>query len=293
MSMCPNEGMIATNGLVFRQLRFEDALRSFESIGVDGFELPHPIFYTGMFAGSISSSLNEMIEDISALASTKLRIVSVNAGNDFLRPDGASFRKEIDKTKVCIDTAQALGVPLVRIFMGEPKEGLPPERCFELTHTAIAELCAYADKAGVVLALENHGRYSNDVNTINAILSRVGSANLKLNIDTGNFYWFGYSLQETENILDSLSSLAAHTHLKNEKAMEKEKRRAPGEVEVVRLWEGDINIARFVRKLVGLGYKGAFSAEFEFKGMSEMKPSELNAVLREDIERLRRVVASS
>ena len=284
--------MIATNGLAFGNLKFSEALHSFESIGVDAFELPHPIFYKEIFAGSISPTLNELIEQVSILSSTSLKIASVNAGNDFLKSDESSFTKEIQKTKVCIDTAQALGVSLVRVFIGEPKEGMPTEKYFDLAQRALADICGYAAKANIVLALENHGRYNNDIRVINAILARVNSPILKLNIDTGNFYWFGYSLEETENILSSLSSLAVHTHLKNAKATDKQRHRPLGEDEAVRLWDGDIDIAGFVHNLIRQGYAGAFSPEFEFKGMNEMNPSDLKVALRQDIEKLKRVVMS-
>lgn len=284
--------MIATNGLVFANLRFGEALRAFKTIGVEAFELPHPIFYTGIFSFSISPSLKDLLEETSVLSSTDIKIVTVNAGNDFLKSDDLSFRKEIEKTKVCIDTAQALGVPLVRVFIGEPKEGMSTEGYFELAHQALAEVCKYAEKTNVLLALENHGRYSNDVKVINAVLARVNSPILNLNIDTGNFYWFGYSLEETENILDSLSSLAVHTHLKNAKAIDRTKPRSIGETETVRLWDGDIDIGRFVSNLMRQGYKGALSPEFEFKGMREMRQVELEEALREDTDRLRKLVAT-
>jgi len=282
--------MIATNGLLFSGLALADAVSEFREAGFEGFELPHPVFYKGIFRGTAPEEVRPLVEALRDVDLGGLKIVSVNAGNDFLKPDEREFSEELRRTKVVIDTAEELGVGLVRVFAGEPKEGMTSRDCRDLAVRALREVTGYAERLDKVLALENHGRYSNNFDEELAILRAIGSDNLRLNVDSGNYYWFGYTVSETHQILESASSLAVHTHLKNETSEERETRRFPGRCTVVRLWEGDIDVAGFVRRLRDIGYRGAYSIEEEFAGMGEMTPTQLREAVSEDIQGLKRAL---
>jgi len=285
--------MITTNGLLYSGLALADAIRGFKEAGFEAFELPHPIFYKGIFRGTAPEQVKPLVSALHDVTFGELRIVSVNAGNDFLKPNESEFLKEVAKTKVVIDTASELGVRLVRVFIGEPKEGMGAHDCRKLAVRALREVTEYAEGAGKVLALENHGGYSNDFDEELAILEEVGSDSLRLNADSGNYYWFGYSVTETQDILRRASRLAVHTHLKNEQSEEKNRRRSPGECTVVRLWKGDIDIAQFVRDLRNVRYGGAYSIEEEFAGMGDLSPAELREAVREDVQELKATLRDS
>lgn len=214
----------------------------------------------------------------------------MNAANDFLKSGESEFSEEVRKTKIVVDTATELGVELVRVFVGEPKEGMSKQDCRGLAIRGLREVAEYAEEAGKVLALENHGRYSNDFDEEITILKAVGSDTLRLNLDSGNYYWFGYTVSEVEGILRRASKLAVHTHLKNEVSANKDERRKPGECTVARLWNGDLDLAGFVRNLRDTGYRGTYSIEEEFAGMEEMTPSELRKAVSEDIAQLKNIL---
>ena len=285
--------MITTNGLLYSGLALADAVQGFKEAGFEAFELPHPIFYKGIFKGTAPEEVRPLVSALRDANPGGLKIVSVNAGNDFLRPNESEFSKEVGKTKLVIDTASELGVGLVRVFIGEPKEGMNKQDCRKLAVKALREVTEYAEGAGKVLALENHGRYSNNFDEELAILKEIGSDTLRLNVDSGNYYWFGYSISETQDILRRASRLAVHTHFKNEQSKDKDRRRSPGECTVVRLWKGDIDIAQFVRDLRDARYEGAYSIEEEFAGMGDLSPSELREAVREDVRELRAALRSS
>jgi len=284
--------MIATNGLLFSNLTLREAVSGFAEVGFDAFELPHPIFYKGIFNGTASEDVRTLCSQLGQVGLKEVSLVSVNAANDFLKTSRGEFDEEVSKTKVVIDTATELGVKLVRVFVGEPKPGMTKQECREIAVRGIREITDYAEDAGVVLAMENHGRYSNDFEEEMAILNAVGSDSLRLNVDSGNYYWFGYTVREANEVLARASRFAVHVHLKNEASDAKDRRREPGQCKVVRLWEGDVDVAKFVRGLRDAGYKGAYSIEEEFEGMSRMTQAQLRTAVREDVEKLKAVLAT-
>jgi len=283
--------MIATNGLLFARMPLEEAVRAFSELKLEAFELPHPIFYKHIFQGSAPEDVDPLVSLLRHMDMEGLAIVSVNAGNDFLKLSESEFLEEVRKTKIVVDTAAELDVRLVRVFVGEPKEGMSKQRCRELAIRGLQEVAAYARDAGRVLALENHGRYSNDFDEEMAILNTVGSDALRLNLDSGNYYWFGYTVGEVRDILRKASKLAVHTHIKNETSASKDKRREPGECTVTRLWKGDLDIVEFLRGLRDAGYGGAYSIEEEFAGMEDLTATELAAAVSEDVVQLRKVLS--
>jgi len=283
--------MIATNGLLFSGLVFRDAIEGFAEVGFDAFELPHPVFYKDIFRGSAPAEVKPLCALVHDVGLGKLRLVSVNAANDFLQADERKLEDEIGRTKVVIDTASELGVGLVRVFVGEPKEGLSRTDCRELAIRGLRAVTEYASQNDKVLALENHGRYSNDFGEQMEILKAIGSNNLRLNIDTGNYYWYGYPLREAEEVMRKAIPFAAHTHFKNGVSGEKDRRREPGQnYRTVRIWQGDVDNAGFARSLRDSGYKGAYSLEEEFEGMSSMGPEQLKEAVKEDIDKLNEVL---
>jgi sugar phosphate isomerase/epimerase len=56
------------------------------------------------------------------------------------------------------------------------------------------------------------------------------------------------------------------------------------------LWNGDLDLAGFVRNLRDTGYRGAYSIEEEFAGMEEMTPGELRKAVSEDIAQLKDIL---
>jgi sugar phosphate isomerase/epimerase len=282
--------VIATNGLLFSGLPLREAVRAFAGLGFDAFELPHPIFYKGIFKRSAPEEIKPLVSLLKDMDLGGLAIASVNAANDFLKPGESEFSEEVRKTKIVVDTATELGVELVRVFVGEPKEGMSKQDCRELAIKGLGEVAEYAERAGKVLALENHGRYSNDFDEETTILEAVGSDALRLNLDSGNYYWFGYTVSEVEHILRKASKLAVHTHLKNEISANKGERRKPGECTVARLWSGDLDLVGFVTNLRDTGYQGAYSIEEEFAGMEKMTAIELEKAVSEDTAQLKKIL---
>ena len=276
--------------MIFKELTFEESLAKVKELGLDGFELYNPSFYNRIFKGTLSLKNENLSNLIATVESYGLKIISVNAGNNFVQPDQAMYKKQIYGIKECIDIAAEVGCNIVRVFGGEPIKGISPNKCLRFIIDGLKAVISYAEKRDIYLALENHGKITNNVDLLMTILDRVGSEHLKLNIDTGNFYWFGYKLSEVNDILKRLAPLAIHTHMKNGTTERKEERRRIGELKFTPLYEGDINLQNFIKLLKGNNYKGAISIEDEFEGWTTLPLNEVMKVLKRDVEYLRGIM---
>jgi len=281
---------LGTTTLIFKELTFEESLAKVKELGLDGFELYNPSFYNRIFKGTLSLKNENLSNLIATVESYGLKIISVNAGNNFVQPDQAMYKKQIYGIKECIDIAAEVGCNIVRVFGGEPIKGISPNKCLRFIIDGLKAVISYAEKRDIYLALENHGKITNNVDLLMTILDRVGSEHLKLNIDTGNFYWFGYKLSEVDDILKRLAPLAIHTHMKNGTTERKEERRRIGELKFTPLYEGDINLQNFIKLLKENNYKGAISIEDEFEGWTTLPLNEVMKVLKRDVEYLRGIM---
>lgn len=279
--------LISSTALVFSKLTFEESLKMLKEIGVDGFELYNPFFYKGIFQGTLSFDPDGLKRVKELTGFYDLKITSVNAGNNFVQKNRDLFEKQVEGVKQCVDVAVNLGVSVVRVFGGEPSEGKTEEECVRDIIEGLKLAAPYAEDKGVVLALENHGRITNNINILLRILDEVNSEALKVNIDTGNFYWYGYRLSEVEEIFEKLAPLAAHTHMKNGTTERKEERRKIGEIKFTPLAEGDIDLLKVIRMLKEKGYKGAISMEDEFEGWRTLPQEKVMEILKMDVNYLR------
>ncbi len=117
-----------------------------------------------------------------------LDISGTAVGNTFTHPPGEKRNEQIEYVKTWIDRAAIFGAPCIRIFAGRASKNVSEEQarkwCIEVTE----EVCDYAGKKGIFLALENHGGIVSDAKGMLAILEAVQSDWFGANLDTGNFH---------------------------------------------------------------------------------------------------------
>lgn len=109
-------------------------------------------------------------------------------GNDFCKPEGPGWAKEIEDCKNWIDRAAILGAPVIRIFAGKVPEGESEDKALARCVAAIDECLGYAARRGVFLALENHGGVTATPEQMLRIVEAVKpSPWFGVNFDSGNF----------------------------------------------------------------------------------------------------------
>jgi len=134
-----------------------------------------------------------------------LDLVMLSIHQDFVSPSQEERKKHVEHTRHCIDLASQMGIPCVRLNSGRwktiksfddlmkikgdepPLQGYTNEDAFRWCVDSIRECLPHAEKAGVVLALENHWGLTTRTEMLLRIWREVNSPWLGINLDTGNF----------------------------------------------------------------------------------------------------------
>ena len=173
----------------------EDAAR----LGFDGVEILHRSMEEETVA--YQNKLKRLAFD----NGLSLPLLSIH--QNFLQPDLAKRKSDIEHTFKCIDMASQMGIPCVRMNTGSwgtvknkrqgdyyktgiepPIEGYTDEDGIKWTIDGMGECLQHAEKEGVVLALENHWGLSSNIDYLLRMYNALKSSpSMGLNVDTGNF----------------------------------------------------------------------------------------------------------
>ena len=116
-----------------------------------------------------------------------LDVSGTAVGNNFCGRDPEKLREQIAYVKHWVDVASRLGGKTIRIFAGTPDKGDSEEQARARCVEAIQEACDYAGKAGIILALENHGGITSNIEQMLTLVKAVKHDWFGVNWDTGNF----------------------------------------------------------------------------------------------------------
>lgn len=175
----------------------EKVIEHAAELGFDGVEILHrqmadesPAYVNGLKQAAFRNGLD-------------LPMLSIH--QDFVSPVAAERTKDVEHTKRCIDLASRLGIPCIRLNSGRwnsiksfddlmkvkgdepPLPGHTEDEAFKWCIDAIEECLPAAEKAGVMLALENHWGLTTRPENLLRIYKAIRSPWLGINLDTGNF----------------------------------------------------------------------------------------------------------
>ena len=132
-------------------------------------------------------------------------LVMLSIHQDFVTPDLAERKKDIDHTKRCLELAARLGIPSIRLNSGRwntiasfddlmkvkgeepPIAGFTDNNAFDWVIESINACLPTAQKEGVVMMIENHWGLTTKVENVIRIHKAVNSPWLGVNLDTGNY----------------------------------------------------------------------------------------------------------
>jgi sugar phosphate isomerase/epimerase len=209
-----------------------------------------------------------------------LDLVMLWIHQDFVDPDPATRQKDIDHTKHCIDLAAQMGIPAIRLNSGRwgtirsfddlmkakgdepPIEGYVKDDAFKWCIDSIEKCLPHAEKAGVVMAIENHWGLTTQPDDLLRIYQAVRSPWLGMNVDTGNYVGDPYPQMEL---------LAPHATIVQAKTY------YGGGV----WYTLDLDYKRIAEILRKAGFKGYVSLEMEGNEPAETAVPKSLAVLRE------------
>lgn len=193
-----------------------------------------------------------------------ISLVAVSAHHNFVTPDLAKRRAEIDRLCRWVDVAHALGAPGVRAFGGRwatrpnfaefmaaggeepPLEGYTEEDGYAWTREAFGIAAYTAGRLGVTLLLENHWGFTGTAAGVLRILREVDSPWLKVALDTGNFNFCADPYAE-------MAAIAPHARMVHAKTYD------GGGI----YYTAGLDYPRIFRLLKAAGFDGWVSLEFE------------------------------
>ena len=230
----------------------EDAAR----LGFDGVEILHR-----QMAAESTAYLNQLKRRAFSLG---LDLIMLSIHQDFVSADAAERQKAIDHTKHCLELASLMGISCIRLNSGRwntiasfndlmkvkgmepPLPGYTDDDGFRWCIEAIERCIPNAEKAGVVMALENHWGLTTRVEGLLRIYEAIRSPWLGVNLDTGNFA--GDPYPQIEKLAPHALIVQAKTYF--------------GEGEWYTL---DLDYQRIARILRNAGFQGYVSLEMEGK----------------------------
>jgi L-ribulose-5-phosphate 3-epimerase len=180
----------------------EDAAR----IGFDGVEILHRQMTDESIA--YQNKLKRLAFD----NGLSLPLLSIH--QSFVDPDPTKRKKDIEHTERCINIATQMGIPCVRMNTGSwrtvkrdaeyyktgvepPLAGYTDEDAIKWCIEGMQECLKIAEKAGIVLAIENHWGLSSNIDHLLKIYKPLASSPaMGMNVDTGNFVGEPYSQLE-------------------------------------------------------------------------------------------------
>jgi sugar phosphate isomerase/epimerase len=175
---------------------------------------------------------------------------------------------------------KTMGVTVIRIDVVPRK--IKGDEFLKFAVETCKRLAAEIADTGVRLGIENHGNTTNNAEFLEKLFDGVGSDRIGLTLDTGNFYWFGYPLDQLYENYKKFASRVYHTHCKNIAYPEDQrnvKRQMGWEYGKFNcpVYEGDIDFKRVVAILREVGYHGDLCIEDESLGKFKGKQREVLA----------------
>lgn len=191
-----------------------------------------------------------------------LPICGLSTHQTFVSPDPGVRKTNVEHTIRCIEIADALGAPTIRVNTGrwgtskdfdelmknrgiEPRlEGYTDEDGFGWVIASLRECLPVAEKHGVVLGLENHWGLGRTAEGVLRIVKAIDSPWLKVTMDTGNFLDDTYA--QLEQLAPETTYVQAKTYCGGG------------------TWYTlDLDYARIGKILDAVNYRGYVSLEFE------------------------------
>ena len=140
-----------------------------------------------------------------------LKISQIDGSYPFMGPDGSTFG--VQYVQQSIRFASELDCPMVDTVDGAFEiEGFTRDEIFRITCDNYRQVMSWAEDYKVVINVEPHGPYTNDIDFMQRLFKHFDSEWLRCNFDTGNTFIAGH------NPLDYLKALrpyVSHCHIKD------------------------------------------------------------------------------
>ena len=263
---------------VHRTMTLRDWIEMAATLGVQGLE-----FYSGFLEDNEAF----LREAKASLEKHGLQMPMLCCSPDFTETDPDLLHQEVVREKRMIEITAFFGGRFCRVLSGQRRPGLSIEAGIAQVVRVIRSLLPFAEKHGVVLAMENHYKdsywhypeFAQKMDIFTAIISQIDSPWLGVNYDPSNTLLAGEDPLELLDLVKHrvVSMHASDRYLKS------------GTLEDLRREEGTIGYAsRLAHGIIGhglndydkifsalnsVGFSSWISIEDGLNGMEEMRES--------------------
>lgn len=207
--------------------------------------------------------------------SAAIDISNYAVGANFLQPDEASFRAEIERVKHQVDIAHWLGTPNMRHDIASLPIPDSTIHNFNRDLPRLVEACRevadYASQYNITTSVENHGYYIQASDRIQTLVAAVDRINFRTLVDVGNF------MCVDENPVVAVKKnlpIASMIHLKDFHLRPGIRNYGEGYhptqggnwLSCTIVGQGDIDQPEIIRTIKQSGYQGYISIEYEGYG---------------------------
>lgn len=223
------------------------------------------VFITDVWNEAEQGDLNESTFAAASVQAEKLRDIlaangvqasALSAVNDFVQTDPVTVKAQVARMEVVARLAKIFGPQAVlRSEGGQPKD-IPQEKWLDGMYECFMGCTDFCDELEIDIAIDNHGVVSNDAELLLNLLRKINHPRIGTNLDTMNYRWYGYSVNECKDIYRIMASYAKHTHIKDGFDSRDNYKGAA-------LGDGEIDLTFALQCLREAGYKGAYLAEYE------------------------------
>ena len=147
----------------------------------------------------------------SLLDKHKLQVSQIDGAYPMMGPNGSAFG--VQYVQQSIRFAAELDCPMVDTVDGAFEiAGMTRKEVFRVTCDNYAQVLPWAEDYGIVINVEPHGPYTNDVDFMQRLFEHFDSEHLRCNFDTGNTFIAGHNPLDYCKVLRKYIS---HCHIKD------------------------------------------------------------------------------
>ena len=121
----------------------------------------------------------------------------------------------IDWVTGAIAFAERVGAAVVRVDPLTARNDLSADQIADNCIRGIGEILRKTSGSSVQIGLENHAHFANAESFLDRVLAAIPDPRFGLTLDTGNFYWFGYPLDDIYRLIDKYAPRTVYSHIKS------------------------------------------------------------------------------
>ncbi len=141
----------------------------------------------------------------------RLQVSQIDGAYPMMGPNGSAFG--VQYVQQAIRFAAELGCPMVDTVDGAfETPGMNRREVFRVTCDNYRQCLPWAEDYGVIINVEPHGPYTNDIEFMRKLFEYFDSEHLRLNFDTGNTFIAGH---DPLDYVKALRTYLTHCHIKD------------------------------------------------------------------------------